>query len=305
MHLYDGKTGTPINGGVFATGRLSNPVDLDFGPDRNGDGVPDLYVLNNSGSDRVVWYDGISGALGGRFIDANAGGNYNSAEFMFFGPDVTNDGVPELYGTSAANGIIFRFNGATGQYIDRFLNGGAGLIGGRDLIFHTDGKLYVANGAGNSIVRFDAQTGQAGEVFVAVGSGGLSNPHGMTFGPDVNGDGAADLFVASQANASVVCYDGVSGDLIRVLVPPGAGGLLAAASVLFLDHARNAGDVNCDGLLNGADIDPFFLALGDPAAYLAQFPNCNPLNGDMNRDGRLDGGDIDPFFQCLGGGTCR
>ncbi|MCH7592512.1 MAG: hypothetical protein IH989_07020 [Planctomycetes bacterium] len=61
------------------------------------------------------------------------------------------------------------------------------------------------------------------------------------------------------------------------------------------------GDLNCDGAFNGADIDPFFLALGDPAAYAAQFPNCNILNGDMNGDGRLDGADIDPFFACLGG----
>ena len=28
------------------------------------------------------------------------------------------------------------------------------------------------------------------------------------------------------------------------------------------------------------------------------------LLGDMNRDGRLDGADIDPFFACLGGGIC-
>ncbi|MCH8806589.1 MAG: VCBS repeat-containing protein [Planctomycetes bacterium] len=61
------------------------------------------------------------------------------------------------------------------------------------------------------------------------------------------------------------------------------------------------GDLNCDGVLNGADIDPFFLALGDPAAYRVRFPNCDPLNGDINGDGALNGGDIDPFFQCLGG----
>ena len=64
------------------------------------------------------------------------------------------------------------------------------------------------------------------------------------------------------------------------------------------------GDMNCDGVFNGGDIDPFFLALGDPAAYTAAFPGCNILNGDMNSDGRLDGGDIDPFFECLGGGAC-
>ena len=64
------------------------------------------------------------------------------------------------------------------------------------------------------------------------------------------------------------------------------------------------GDLNCDGAINGADIDPFFLALGDPAAYTAQFPDCNILNGDMNLDGRVNGADIDPFFNCLGGGIC-
>ncbi len=67
---------------------------------------------------------------------------------------------------------------------------------------------------------------------------------------------------------------------------------------------RDRGDLNCDGAFNGGDIDPFFLALGDPAGYAAQFPNCDPLLGDMNSDGRLDGGDIDPFFACLGGRAC-
>ena len=64
------------------------------------------------------------------------------------------------------------------------------------------------------------------------------------------------------------------------------------------------GDMNCDGRFDGGDVDPFFLALGDPAAYMEQFPECDLLNGDMNRDGTLNGGDIDPFFICLGGGNC-
>lgn len=299
VHLYDGKTGAPINGGIFANRRLSNPVDLDFGPDRNNDGVPDLYVLNNSGRDRVVWFDGKTGALGGRFIDRDAGGNYNAAEFMFFGPDVTDDGVPELYATSQANGIIYRFNGATGQYIDRFLNGGAGYISGRDLIFHTDGKLYIANGGGNSIVRFNALTGQEGEVFVAVRSGGLSNPHGMMFGPDANNDGVADLFVASQANASVICYDGVTGDLIKVLVEPGLGGMEAAASLLFTDDASSTGDLNCDGSIDLTDVSPFITALLNPSEYEKQYPNCDINNADTNDDGSVDLTDVEGFIGLL------
>ena len=58
-------------------------------------------------------------------------------------------------------------------------------------------------------------------------------------------------------------------------------------------------DMNCDGLVNGGDIDPFFEALDDPAAWQAAHPDCPLLCvGDGNHDGRFDGGDIDSFF-CL------
>ncbi len=80
-------------------------------------------------------------------------------------------------------------------------------------------------------------------------------------------------------------------------------GLAAASAQAQFDIGPSVeyGDMNCDGALDGADIDPFFLALGDPAAYAAQFPECSTKNGDVNGDGSLDGADIDPFFQCLGG----
>ena len=64
------------------------------------------------------------------------------------------------------------------------------------------------------------------------------------------------------------------------------------------------GDMNCDDRFDGADIDPFFLALGDPAAYQSAYPGCNLLNGDMNCDRTLNGADIDPFFDCLAGINC-
>ena len=66
----------------------------------------------------------------------------------------------------------------------------------------------------------------------------------------------------------------------------------------------NPGDLNCDCSFNGGDIDPFFLALGDPVGYAAAFPNCNISNADMNGDGLVNGADIDAFFKCLGGGAC-
>jgi hypothetical protein len=61
------------------------------------------------------------------------------------------------------------------------------------------------------------------------------------------------------------------------------------------------GDMNCDGVVDSGDIDPFFLALQDPAAWQTQNPNCPLLNGDINGDQTMDSGDIDPFFALLQG----
>ena len=72
----------------------------------------------------------------------------------------------------------------------------------------------------------------------------------------------------------------------------------------YCEPVYGPGDMNCDGAFNGADIDPFFLALGDPAAYELAFPECDIMLGDMNVDGAVNGADIDPFFECLGGGGC-
>ncbi len=65
------------------------------------------------------------------------------------------------------------------------------------------------------------------------------------------------------------------------------------------------GDTSCDGMFNGADIDPFFEALGDPVAWQANHPGCELLCvADINYDGAVNGADIDAFFEALGGGAC-
>jgi hypothetical protein len=59
------------------------------------------------------------------------------------------------------------------------------------------------------------------------------------------------------------------------------------------------GDVNCDGAVNGFDIDPFVLALVDPGAYAAQYPSCTVARADCDLSGSVDGFDIDPFVRFL------
>jgi hypothetical protein len=59
------------------------------------------------------------------------------------------------------------------------------------------------------------------------------------------------------------------------------------------------GDLNCDGVINGYDIDPFVLALTSPAEYAAQFVDCDYMLADCNGDGEVNGYDIDPFVDLL------
>ncbi len=62
------------------------------------------------------------------------------------------------------------------------------------------------------------------------------------------------------------------------------------------------GDLDCDGIVDAFDIDPFVRALTDPSGYAAAWPDCYMLNGDVNCDGAVNAFDIDAFAQCLTGG---
>ena len=61
------------------------------------------------------------------------------------------------------------------------------------------------------------------------------------------------------------------------------------------------GDLNCDTVIDAFDIDPFVLALTDPAGYQLAFPDCDIMHADCNQDGVIDAFDIDPFVEILTG----
>ncbi|MCC3502087.1 MULTISPECIES: NHL repeat-containing protein [unclassified Microcoleus] len=89
------------------------------------------------------------------------------------------------------------------------------------------GTFLVGNTRGNNVLRFDGSTGNLLSEFIPAGSGGLSSPDTILFGPDGNGDGKPDIYIASgdkpgnsgQPTASAVLrYDGVSGRFIDKFV---------------------------------------------------------------------------------------
>ncbi len=83
-----------------------------------------------------------------------------------------------------------------------------------------------------------------------------------------------------------------------------AGTANPATILMGSSHAVTArfglyGDLNCDGLVDFGDINPFVLAVVDPSAYVATFPNCVVLHGDFNDDGVVNFADINPFVAVL------
>jgi hypothetical protein len=74
---------------------------------------------------------------------------------------------------------------------------------------------------------------------------------------------------------------------------------LTANMALCLPQQQVLGDLNCDGEVNGYDIDPFVLALTDPSAYDEQLADCDYMLADCNQDGAVNGYDIDPFVELL------
>jgi hypothetical protein len=97
----------------------------------------------------------------------------------------------------------------------------------------------------------------------------------------------------SKRQSHAMAYDTARG--VIVLYSGGGGG-----DTWELAPFRIRGDLNCDCVLDGADIDPFFLAVGEPAAYGMAYPRCDEQRADVDGNGAVNGADIDAFFRLLG-----
>lgn len=105
----------------------------------------------------------------------------------------------------------------------------------------------------------------------------------------------ADTIYAFLTN-SADAIDDVNPDYQRML---GSGRLDMDAAMQMSCVPACRGDTNCDGSINGLDIQPFIWALNDPARYGQEHPTCALLTADVNGDGSLNGTDIQPFIDFL------
>ena len=88
-------------------------------------------------------------------------------------------------------------------------------------------ELLVSSQASDSVVRYDGFTGDFIDVFVPAGTGGMSVPHSVTFGPDGN------IYVTNRNVSSVQRFDSATGAFIDDFVPAGSGGLGDPHSLVF------------------------------------------------------------------------
>ncbi|MBK1987091.1 hypothetical protein A0J48_005990 [Sphaerospermopsis aphanizomenoides BCCUSP55] len=104
-------------------------------------------------------------------------------------------------------------------------------------------SFLVGNTNGDNVLIFDAATGNYVGEFITAEEGGLDHPDTLLFGPDGNGDGKSDLYIANGAEAetsSILRFDGQTGEFIDVFIGDNAdtdedetGGLIRPYGIAF------------------------------------------------------------------------
>ena len=127
---------------------------------------------------------------------------------------------------------IYRYDGATGNFIDVFVTAGqGGLSGPIGMTLGSDGHFYVSSRDTHEIMRYNGTTGASlgtgcsGHAAAFACGGGLNGPQHPVFGSDGN------LYMGSLNTSQVIRFDGTTGAFIDVFAS--GEGLSIATGIAF------------------------------------------------------------------------
>ncbi|MCG3127661.1 MAG: hypothetical protein CHACPFDD_02528 [Phycisphaerae bacterium] len=295
-----GNTTRALSVTVLQKGQLTvtpaEGVDI-FGPP-GGPFVPDskVYTLTNVGAaqlswtadDAVPWLDTTppSGALSGG-ASVNVTVKTNAATNAL----VANTYSTNLTITNTTNGI-----GNTTRPIRVFVQPTPGVLeitpadgfstsGPAGGPFTPPSKVYALRNLGPGALSWTADDAVA-YLTTSPTSGTL------TVGATAN------VTVATNAATNGLTAGTYNGQITFTNVTGGAGSGTRPFQVEVSAATCIPCDTNCDGSVNGFDVDSFVALLSG-----AEIP-CAPCAGDTNADGSVNGFDIDPFVTALTTGEC-
>jgi len=181
--------------------------------------------------------------------------------------------------------LLWAYDTMSGQiYTSPVLNGARVTVGaafaGLHVLDAETGRLEAVFAPGR--YPFSQASDRAGNAFFYCFD---SKGTALGFGPGGRERWAFDTGPGSSVNAIAIAANG------RLLV-----GDMGSLTAYF---APASGDLNCDGDVDGLDLQPFLLALADPARYARRYPQCSRSLADVNGDGAVDALDLAPFLRLL------
>ncbi|MBN2560707.1 MAG: PQQ-binding-like beta-propeller repeat protein [Phycisphaerae bacterium] len=274
-----------------------------------------IYVWETSGSSNgpVISVFAVDGGAK-LYASPPIGGGYVQQAGPFVGPDGTVY-APRTQGDAATDFLVAYED--TGTALSEKWSAPLGFVPFSSFGVGPDGSIYtyttVRDGdtAFVTVLRLDPDTGNVLHASLPI----LTDypPSGQRIAIDArgkvfltNGGYTYGAFYSFDADLTLRWSEGLPG--VNVGGPVlGQGGIVVVCGTgtnVLAYHTTTPGDMNCDGVLNGLDVQPFVLALLDPTQYELDFP-CGVGKEDINADGVLDVLDLRLFVQGLLVGRCR
>ena len=224
--------------------------------------------------------------------------NFSSGYFYL---EDMEDGAFNVPGVTQDFGVVIGPSGLTDS-----VDADDGVIDGSGTNGHS---LFSGGGSTGITFTFHADVlGQLPTHAGVVWTDGLNNIHFEAFDANNNslgqltGSHADDSFSGTTAEDRFYGAINLAGGISKIHISNDAGGIeVDHLQYGYTTAASSLGDLNCDGAVTFDDINPFVLALSDPAGYATAYPACNILNGDCDQNGVVNFDDINAFVALLAG----